>query len=128
GTNSVYAIMLQNNSQTITSAVVQFVVNAPPVNSNAPVIVQIAPAPGTVGILTNIQVVFSEPVTGVDASDLLINGVPATTLSGSGSNYIFGFPQPPYGNVQITWATNHGIYDIGVPPLPFDSGAGDCFN
>jgi hypothetical protein len=123
GTNSIFAIMLQNNGQSITSAVVQVVVNPPPVNTNPPTIVQVIPAPGTIGVLTNIQVIFSEPVVNVDASDLLINGIPATSVSGSGSNYVFSFPQPAYGTIQITWSTNHGIVDIGSPPLPFDSSA-----
>lgn len=120
GTNSIYAVMNQNNSQSITSAVVTVIVNQPPPNTNAPVIVQVTPAPGTVGSLTSIQVVFSENVVNVDASDLLINGVPATGVSGSGTTYTFTFQQPPYGNVTITWASNHGIVDTGYPPLPFD--------
>ncbi|MGC8743043.1 MAG: lamin tail domain-containing protein [Verrucomicrobiia bacterium] len=123
GTNSIYAIMVQNNSQSITSAVVTVIVNQPQLNTNAPVIVQVTPAPGTVGSLTSIQVVFSENVINVDASDLLINGVPATGVSGSGTTYTFTFQQPAYGNVAITWASNHGIVDTGYPPLPFDNTA-----
>jgi hypothetical protein len=66
------------------------------------------------------QFTFSERVVGVNAADLLINGTPASSVSGSGSNFTFAFTQPGYGTVLITWVTNHGITDIGVPPLPFD--------
>jgi len=39
-----------------------------------------------VGALTQITVRFSEPVNGVAFSDLLVNGIPATGLSGGGVN------------------------------------------
>ena len=47
----------------------------------APRIVRKDPPPGYELDLTNITVTFSEPVTNVDAADLLINGVPATGLA-----------------------------------------------
>ena len=53
----------------------------------------------TITNLTSIQVTFSERVVGVDAADLLVNDVPATSVTGSGSNYIFTVTQPPYGPV-----------------------------
>jgi hypothetical protein len=67
--------------------------------------------------------VFSEPVGGVSASDLLINGTPATTMAGGNDTYTFRFPQPPFGNVNITWAAGHGIVDFGIPPNSFNAGA-----
>jgi len=71
--------------------------------------------------LTNIIIVFSEPVQNVDAGDMLLNGIPATGLTGSGSNYVFSFPQPPYGEVEIAWINGHGITDFGYPTnLPFN--------
>ncbi|MCX7872391.1 MAG: lamin tail domain-containing protein [Verrucomicrobiae bacterium] len=121
GTNFIFATMTDVNNQTLTSSVVRVIVNQPAINTNAPVIVQITPVPGsTVGALTSIQVIFSENVVNVDASDLLINGIPATGVSGSGTSYTFTFTQPSLGNVAITWASNHGIVDTGYPPLPFD--------
>jgi len=52
---------------------------------------------------------------------LLISGIPATGVIGSGSNYFFTFPQPPYGEVEIAWANGHGITDFGWPTvLPFN--------
>src|SRR5262249_20769335 len=85
-----------------------------------PTLTSKAPPPGTISNLTQITVVFSEPVTGVNASDLLVAGQPATGVMGSDTTYVFSFPQPPYGTVAITWAANHGITDLGIPPNPFD--------
>jgi len=81
-----------------------------------PQVQNLNPPPGTVYALTNLTVTFSKPVTGVDASDLLVNGQPALALSGSNATYTFVFSQPPYGNVTIAWATGHGIVDLGNPP------------
>jgi len=90
----------------------------------APRVVQVTPAPGTIFGLTNFTVRFSEPVTGVDAADLLINTVPASSVSNiSSSVYTFAFPQPPFGAVDITWARAHGIVDLDETPKPFDENA-----
>ena len=51
----------------------------------------------------------------VDAGDLLVSGIPATGVGGSGANYVFTFPQPPYGEAEIAWANGHGITDFGYP-------------
>src|SRR6266705_475552 len=64
-------------------------------------VTSVDPPPGTVGALTQITVSFSEPVNGVAFSDLLLNGIPATGLSGVGSTYTFAVDQPPYGPIQI---------------------------
>lgn len=89
-------------------------------NPSTPTILSQTPAAGTIIGLTQIAVLFSEPVTGVNASDLLINGTAAATVSGSGANYVFSFPQPAYGPVAITWAAGHAITDLDVPSNPFD--------
>lgn len=90
-------------------------------NPNSPYLVSVEPVQSaTVTQLTQIAITFSEPVTGVEAADLLINGVPAAAMTGSGTNYVFTFPQPAYGTVAITWATNHGIADLALPPEAFD--------
>ena len=55
----------------------------PCVNPNAPTVASQSPLAGaTVNSLTQVTVSFTEAVTGVDAADLRINGVPAATLSG----------------------------------------------
>jgi len=72
---------------------------------------------------TRLEVHFSEPVTGVDASDLLVNGVPATGLVFYGPDiYTFLFDQPATGIVHVTWAPNHGIRDLSVNANLFEGG------
>lgn len=70
------------------------------------------PADASVSFLTQLEVTFSENVVGVEAEDLQIDGAPAEFVSGSGSNYVFGFSQPPPGTVQFTWAVGSGITDL----------------
>ncbi len=76
----------------------------------------IVPLPGsTVGALAQVEVTFSENVLGVDAADLLVNGTPATGLSGSGAGpYVFTFVQPAFGTVNFQWAAAHGITDTAA--------------
>jgi hypothetical protein len=90
-------------------------------NPSTPTIVgQTPPAGATVDNFTQLTVTFSESVTGVNAADLLINGQPATGLSGTGANYTFTFARPEFGPVTISWVAGHGIADLDVPPVPFD--------
>jgi Lamin Tail Domain/CotH kinase protein/Chitobiase/beta-hexosaminidase C-terminal domain/Concanavalin A-like lectin/glucanases superfamily/Immunoglobulin I-set domain len=78
-----------------------------------PIIFSTAPAAGaTVGSLTQAQVYFSKPVTGVNASAFLINGVPATGVNGGGLGpYVFNFTQPAPGTVQFSWSPGQNIRD-----------------
>src|SRR4030095_3062464 len=90
-------------------------------NPSAPTIALQSPLAGAAGsTLTQITVHFSEPVTGVDAADLRINGSPAANVTGGGAAYTFTFPQPPYGAVSVGWITGHGITDIEPAAHPFD--------
>lgn len=93
--------------------------------SGAPTLSFISPAPGSVlETLTNITVRFSEPVTGVNASDLLVGGAPAVSVSGSTTQYVFTVNTPPEGVVTVSWASGHGIADtLGTP---FDHTAPDA--
>lgn len=70
--------------------------------------------------LTSADVTFSFPVGGVDAADLLVNGVPATGLQVTDSkNYRFTFSAPPQGDVNFTWAAGHAIAGLnGTPAQP----------
>src|SRR5688572_14073052 len=88
-----------------------------------PVVANISPTPGTINGLNQITVVFSEPVGGVHASDLLINGIPATGMTGGNDTYTFTFTQPAYGPVQISWLNGHGITDFGIPANAFNASA-----
>jgi hypothetical protein len=118
---NVLAVQVFNNQ--INSSDLQFnaeLVSSEP-DTEPPTLLDVNPAPGSVGTLTAITVTFSEPVMGVDAGDLLIDGDPAIAISGSGAQYTFQFSQPPYGLVQVTWDTAHGITDLALPPNPFDA-------
>lgn len=91
------------------------------IDRTAPTVSALQPADGAaVRTLDSVTVLFSEPVTGVDAADLLIQGIPATTVSGpSGTEFRFGFPTPPVGPVSFSWALGHGITDLAVPSNAF---------
>ena len=89
--------------------------------SNPRLATQIPAANAVLTGLTTIVVTFTEPVTGVEAADLLVNATPASAVSsGDGIAYTFTFPQPAFGPVAIRWAANHGITDLGEPPNGFD--------
>jgi len=98
---------------------VQFFGAAP--DTEPPTIAAKAPAPGTQNSLDSIVVSFSEPVQGVNAADLLVNGHPATGVGGGPATYTFSFPPPPLGPVQITWSTSHGITDLSSTPNAFNA-------
>ena len=90
-----------------------------------PSVDMVVPSPGvTVRRLASIQVTFDEEVTGVDATDLLIDGLPTTSVSGSARGpYMFSFPQPAVGSVPVRWSGAHGITDQASPPNPFSGGS-----
>jgi hypothetical protein len=77
----------------------------------------------TLGALTQITVFFNESVYGVDAGDLIVNGQPASTVTGfAGTNcYAFTFTQPLPGQVGISWDDYPGISDLSGNE--FDPGA-----
>jgi hypothetical protein len=79
--------------------------------ATAPQVIDTDPTPETeVSELTTLAVVFDQNVSGVDANDLLINNVPASSyLQISPREYTFGFPQPAVGIINIRWIPNHGI-------------------
>jgi hypothetical protein len=95
------------------------------VNTNAPMLASATPFPGAVlSQCTQAQVTFSLAVTGVAAADLLVNGVAATTVSGTGAGpYLFQFQQPPSGTVQFSWASGTDIRDTSTHPF-VTTGAG----
>src|SRR5260221_1801761 len=69
----------------------------------SPTVIYIDPQPETLVLdLVFINVNFDVAVVGVDASDLLINGIPATdVVAHDNDDYTFQFPQPPAGPVQV---------------------------
>jgi hypothetical protein len=90
-----------------------------------PVLVELLPAAGrAVRHLAQVEALFSEPVSGVEAADLLVNGQPATNLLGAlAGPYVFQFAPPPHGWVQFAWAPDHGIADWSAHRNPFAGGA-----
>ena len=90
----------------------------------APTLLVTDPTPSSiVQQLTFIGIAFTENVSGVTASDLLINGVAATSVvTNNPRDYTFQFPQPPTGAVSVAWAANPGISDIDGVPTPFVPG------
>ena len=89
-----------------------------------PFVSNVSPTSGNVGALTQVTVVFSEAVTNVAASDLLVAGNPAMGVTGSGTTYTFTLErQPGYGTVLVSWDGGHGIYDLETPANRFDETA-----
>jgi hypothetical protein len=78
-----------------------------------PLVDRVVPEPESVrNALTQLEVVFSEPVTGVDAADLLVNGVPAVAVTEpSAGNFVFTLPPLKPGQVTISFRPDHGIVD-----------------
>ena len=90
-------------------------------DTNPPVITSLQPpTTSIVRTLRSVEVTFSEPVTNIDATDLRVNGQPATNLIVfSPSQFRFEFPQPPTGTVSMGFATGHGIRDLAPAPNTF---------
>jgi hypothetical protein len=88
-------------------------------DTTAPVVAERAPvADATVSQLTQIELWFSEPVFGVDAGDLRVNGQPAVSVTvAEAGPYVFQFAAPGAGVVNFSWADGNGIGD----------GAGNAF-
>jgi hypothetical protein len=99
----------------VTASLVGLIDDQPPfLTANNP------PATATVRESGQIEVLFSEVVTNVDAADLLINGSPATTVTTVGpDHYLFRFPEPPAGVVRVDWSPNHSIIDRAHLANPF---------
>ena len=82
------------------------------------------PPNATVRSLTQVEVLFDEPVAGVDAEDLLVNGLPAASVTGLAAGpYVFEFPAVLDGRINVTWAAAHGITDLSSSALPFGGNA-----
>ncbi len=80
-----------------------------------PALVSIFPSPGEVDGLNFIQVVFSEPVQGVDREDLMVNGESPIelNLSHNATTFVFVIEPVSSGQVQVEWIEDHEISDLG---------------
>jgi hypothetical protein len=122
GNNIIAVEMHQGN---LTSSDISFALElTAQVDTVAPTIATLAPPAGAiVQSLNSIEIIFSEPVQGVDASDLLINGQPATNITfGVPGQFVFTFPPPPTGAVSVAFANGHGIQDMAAIPNAFAGG------
>jgi hypothetical protein len=78
-----------------------------------PGVKSVSPVPGDVlPVFDQVTVSFSEPVTGVQAGDFLINEVPATAVTGAGDTWTFLFNQPSPGPVKLRWDLNLILTDL----------------
>ncbi|MBT5705721.1 MAG: hypothetical protein HOI66_05300, partial [Verrucomicrobia bacterium] len=85
-----------------------------------PTVVMVDPPPGPVSSFSTVRLTFSEPVRGVDARDLALNGISAARVRGSGDSYIFTFSNPEPGELTLQWNQDAGIRDLAANPNPFD--------
>ncbi len=94
-------------------------------DTNAPVVAQVIPSPGTtVPSLGEIEVHFSEGVTGVAAEDLLLDGVPATNLTVYASDvYVFDFAPAGNGTALVAWGAAQSITDLSANSNRFAGGS-----
>ena len=94
-------------------------------DQQAPHIARILPSEGSVvAPFTSVEVLFDEPVQGVDASDLKVNGVPAqSVVAVAPDQYLFRFPQVGLGTVGFQFVPSHGITDLSSARRPFAGAA-----
>ncbi|MES2568621.1 MAG: lamin tail domain-containing protein, partial [Verrucomicrobiota bacterium] len=78
------------------------------------------PRPGElVTTLSTVEVVFNQAAIGVHTADLLLNGVPAQSMTAHDPRtYRFVVAPPPGGAVQFSWAAGHGITDTAGNAFP----------
>ena len=95
------------------------------VDRDAPGVTAVLPTPDTtLRELFSFEIQFSEPVSGVDASDLLVGDIPATGVSEiTPGQFVFTFPHVAPGPVTLAFRSNHGITDRASNPHPFAGGA-----
>src|SRR5258706_5142942 len=118
----VNVLAVENHQVNATSSDLQFDLELEGVaDTQPPLIAGIDPEPNA--ILTNLYyttITFDSEVAGVEASDLLIDGQPATDLLIiNPREYTFYFPTPATGTVQVAFASDHGITDTSASMNPF---------
>ena len=92
------------------------------IDSSAPLLISRFPVPYLVlGHLSEIEVLFNQPITGLEAKDLLLNGSPALRVIGVGAGpYHFFFNPTPPGVATLSWTPTTDIVSDTVNPKPFN--------
>jgi hypothetical protein len=91
-------------------------------DTQPPVIQTASPAASAaITSLSQILVAFSEPVIGVQAGDLLVNGEPAIAVTNSANTFTFQCSTPMPGFISVFFDEDHGITDQAGNP--FDESA-----
>jgi hypothetical protein len=119
-------VVVQNAISNVTYAVTSSVVTLTVIrDTTTPTVSRVIPAPGSLlPSLAEIEVHFSEGVTGVNAGDLLINGAPPTNVIAYAPNiYVFDFPPAPPGPVQVAWSPTQAITDLSASSNHFTGDA-----
>ena len=116
---NVLCVMLLNYSKGNSDAYLDIRLSAKEREFVPPEVVSIHPKPGDVEELKSITVTFSEPMSGIEAGDLMINDYPAVSVETKGNAFTFDLEQPPPGKIDVWWAPNHGIGDQASPPNAF---------
>ncbi len=82
-------------------------------DQDPPGVERVVPEPDSfVNSLRQVELVFSESVAGVEASDLLANGMAATNVTEvAAGDFVFDLPPLASGPVQVLLRENHGITD-----------------
>ncbi len=94
-----------------------------------PTVDAVFPEPGAIHHLAFVEIHFSESVTGLDAKDLLANGVPCLDVRQVAAEiYVFTLPALIFGEVRLTWNQANQIQDKADVPNSFkDRNAADYF-
>jgi len=120
---ALFSCVVQNPLGSVTSRAAVLRVRS---ESTPPAMARVTPAPNaTVRTLNQVEVFFTEIVSGVSADDLLLDGQPATSVTGFGAGpYTFSFASWPVEPVIVTvaWTPNHAIEDLARSPNAFAGG------
>ncbi len=94
------------------------------VDAAGPTMTEVRPAAGaTVPALGVVEVLFDEPVHGVDAEDLLFDGVPAASVTPVASDhYAFAAPALTHATVTVRWRGDAAITDRSTALNAFAGG------
>ncbi|MBM3848224.1 MAG: hypothetical protein FJ405_18300, partial [Verrucomicrobia bacterium] len=121
---NVIAIQLINATRADNDLLFDFALDTTTAEGTRPTITEVNPVRGSrVTQLTSVAVTFSEAVVGIDAGDLIVNGLPSDTMTQVGNTYTFRFTQPVYGQVNVSWDPDHNIIDASLFPNGFDAKA-----